>query len=94
MYEDNLACVAMSENPVRRKFSRHIDIRRYFARDVVAQKVIKLEPLGTHLMVADALTKGLPAPALAKHRDLMIGLNPFSVLVRFVVRVWSLGASL
>ena len=30
LYEDNLACVAMSENPVRRKLSRHIqvDIRK------------------------------------------------------------------
>jgi len=24
LYKDNLACVAVSENPVRRKFSRHI----------------------------------------------------------------------
>ena len=47
----------MSENPVRRKFSRHIDIRRYFVRDMVAASVIKLVPLRTHLMVADALTK-------------------------------------
>jgi len=35
VYEDNLACVAMSENPVRQKFSRHIDIRRYFVRELV-----------------------------------------------------------
>jgi hypothetical protein len=28
LYEDKLACVAMSKNPVRRKFSRHIDIRK------------------------------------------------------------------
>ena len=55
IYEDNLACVAMSENPVRRKFSRHIDIRRYFVRDMVAAGVLKLVPLRTHLMVADAL---------------------------------------
>ena len=41
IYEDNLACVAMSENPVRRKFSRHIDIRRYIVRNMV----IKLVPL-------------------------------------------------
>ena len=34
VYEDNLACVVMSENPVRRKYSRHIDIRRYFVRDL------------------------------------------------------------
>ena len=77
IYEDNLACVAMSENPVRRKYSRHIDIRRYFVRDMVAQQVLKLVPLRNNLMVADALTKSLPAPAHAKHRDVMIGRVPF-----------------
>jgi hypothetical protein len=40
IYEDNLACVAMSENSVRRKFSRNIDIIRYFVRDMVAAGVI------------------------------------------------------
>ena len=42
VYEDNLACVAMSENPVRRKYSRYIDIRRYFVRDLVSMQVLKL----------------------------------------------------
>ena len=79
VYEDNLACVAMSENPVRRKYSRHIDIHRYFVRDLVSQQILKLVPLRTHLMVADALTKSLPAPAHAKHRDVMIGRVPFCV---------------
>jgi hypothetical protein len=82
IYEDNLACVAMSENPVRRKFSRHIDIRRYFVRDMVAASVIKLVPLRTHLMVADALTKSLPSPAHIKHRDIMLGHVPFSFAAR------------
>jgi hypothetical protein len=79
VYEDNLACVAMSENPVRRKYSRHIDIRRYFVRDLVSMQVLKLVPLCTNLMVADALTKSLPAPAHAKHRNIMIGRVPFCV---------------
>ncbi len=69
----------MSENPVRRKYSRHIDIRRYFVRDLVAMQVLKLVPLRTNLMVADALTKSLPAPAHAKHRNVMIGRVPFCV---------------
>ena len=43
----------MCENPVRRKFSRHIDIRKYYVRD----GFLKLVPLHTHKMVADALTK-------------------------------------
>jgi hypothetical protein len=42
VYEDNLACVAMSENPVRCKFSSHIDICRYFVRELVGLKVLFL----------------------------------------------------
>ena len=64
IYEDNLACIAMSENQVRRKYSRHIDIRRYFVA------------LRTHLMFADALTKGLPGPAHIQHRSVMFGTTP------------------
>ena len=60
IYDDNLAYVAMSENPVRRKFSRHIDIRRCLVRDTVSAGFLNLVPLRTHLMVADALTKSFP----------------------------------
>ena len=73
MYEDNLACVAMSENLVRRKFSRHIDIRGYFVRKLVKAGFVKLIPLRTHKMVADALTKSLSSPAFIGHRRVMIG---------------------
>jgi hypothetical protein len=31
--------------------TRHIDIRRYFVRDLVAQQVLKLVPLRTNLMI-------------------------------------------
>ena len=64
---------------VQRKYSRHIDNRRYFVRDLVAQQIFKVVPLRNNLMVADALTKSLPAPAHAKHRDIMIGRVPFCV---------------
>jgi len=79
IYEDNLACVAMSENPVRRKFSRHIDIRRYFVRELVKAGFVKLIPLRTHKMVADALTKSLPSPAFIGHRRVMMGQTPFAL---------------
>ena len=82
IYEDNLACMAMSENPVGRKYSRHIDIHRYFVRDLVAQQVLKLLPLRTNLMVADDLTKSLTAPAHARHRDTMIGRTRTHPLLR------------
>jgi len=78
LYEDNLACVAMSENPVRRKFSRPIDIRKYFVRELVLAGFLKLVPLRTHKMVADALTKSLPSPAFIGHRQIMTGHTPFA----------------
>jgi hypothetical protein len=42
----------MSENPVRSKYSRHVDTRRFFVRDLrnlVAQDVLKLIPLRTNV---------------------------------------------
>jgi hypothetical protein len=50
----------MSTNPVRRKSSRHIDIRVHFCRELYRAGVMGLIPLHTHLMVADTLTKSLP----------------------------------
>jgi len=73
LYEDNLACVAMSENPVRRKFSRHVDIRKYNDREIVLAGVLKLVPLRTSKILADALTKSLPSPAFVGHRQIMTG---------------------
>jgi len=71
--EDILACVAMSENPVRRKSSRHIDIRKYHVRELVLAGFLKLVSLCTHKMVADALTKSLPSPAFVGHRQILTG---------------------
>ena len=73
LYEDNLACVAMSENQVRRKFSRHIDIRKYYVRELVLNCFFKLVPLRPHKMVADTLTKSLPSPAFVGQRQIMTG---------------------
>ena len=79
IYEDNLACVAMSENPVRRKFSCHVDIHRYFVRELVKAVFVKLIPLRTHKMVANILTKSLPSPAFIGHRRIMMGQTPFAL---------------
>ena len=74
IYEDNLACIVMSTNPVHRKSSRHIDIRVHFCRELYTAVVMRLIPLRTHLMAADEL---LPGPALTQHREVMLGHTPF-----------------
>jgi len=45
MYEENLACIAMSANPVHRKSSRHIDITVHFCRELYTDDVMKLIPM-------------------------------------------------
>ena len=48
--------------------------------------VLKLVPLRTHLMVADALTNRLPSPAHIKHREIMLGHVSFSFAARTLRR--------
>jgi len=81
LYEDNLACVAMSENLVHRKFSRQIDIRKYYVREIVLNGFLKLVPLRTHKKVADTLTKILPSPAFVGHCQIMTGHVSFAAIL-------------
>jgi hypothetical protein len=85
LYEDSRAVIAMAENPVNRKASRHIDTRKHFIGQLVEDKMIVLEQCATDRMVADALTKGLPAPAFEKHKAEMLGKtsNACSICVAF-----------
>ena len=73
IWEDNAACIQISNNPVNRKFTRHIDVQRYFCRDLVRDEVLKLvKCAGTHNVV-DALTKSLPGTTFNKHRPWLLG---------------------
>jgi hypothetical protein len=87
VYEDNLACIAISINPVLRKHSRHIDIRHHYIRELCLGNLVKLVSLRTNLMVTDSLTKNLPAPGLERHRSVMMDHSDFQVQLLHVVRV-------
>ena len=73
VWEENAACVLMSENPVNRDRSRHVDVKFYFLRERVRAGEIKLYKRWGPLNVADALTKSLPRPAFHKHAPFMHG---------------------
>jgi hypothetical protein len=74
LYEDNRACRMMSENPVHRERSKHIDYRVHALRERVADGIVRLIDCPTVDMVADMGTKSLPAPAHVRHRDTAMGL--------------------
>jgi len=45
IHEDNLACIAMFVNPVRRKDSCHIDIRQHYICEVYLDGSVEFVPL-------------------------------------------------
>jgi len=62
----------MSENTVHRERSRHIDVHKYYVRELVEDKLIKFMPCGTKEMTADTMTKSLPYPTFRTHRNTML----------------------
>ena len=71
IWEDNASCIMMSENPANRERTRHVDTRVHYLRELVRDGHVKLLKCAGPQNVADALTKSLPRPALAKHRQYM-----------------------
>jgi len=66
--EDNQGAIVMSKNPVGHKRTKHIDIRFHFVREAVQKGLIELQYCSTKNMIADILTKPLPAERFVKLR--------------------------
>jgi hypothetical protein len=73
IWEDNAACILMSENPVARDRQRHVDVKFHFLRERVRLGELRLIKCHGPRNVADAFTKSLPRPAFHQHREFMWG---------------------
>jgi hypothetical protein len=67
--EDNQACIAMSNNQIIQKRTKHIDVRYHFVREKVESKEVELVYFFTQHQLADILTKPLLSIRLAMLRD-------------------------
>ena len=76
LYEDNRSCRMMSENPVANDRSKHIDYRVHALRERVQDGTVRLIDCASVDMLADVLTKNLPAPDFRRHRSVMTGTLP------------------
>jgi hypothetical protein len=71
--EDNQACIAMSNNPILQKRTKHIDVRYHFIREKVESKEVELVYIRAQHQLADILTKHVLSIRLAMIRDQMMG---------------------
>ena len=73
IYEDNQGCIALSENPVSHKRTKHIDIRYHFTRERVETGDVVLKYVATEYQLTDLLTKPLLSLRVAKLRGRLLG---------------------
>ena len=59
---DNEGAIAMTKNPQFHKWSKHIEIRWHWVRDLVQEGTINVESCRDPDQTADVLTKALPCP--------------------------------
>ena len=73
IYEDNQGCIALSENPVMHRRTKHIDIRYHFIRERVESGEVKLCYVPTEQQLADLLTKPLGRQQVIRLREIIMG---------------------
>jgi hypothetical protein len=59
IYVDNAGSVALAQNPVYHKRTKHIDIRHHYIRECIESNIVQLVQIPTAENIADVLTKNL-----------------------------------
>ena len=71
LFGDNQGANALSRDPQFHNRTRHLRLTEHFVREMVQQGMLRVDYIPTARMVADAMTKSLPAPAFYGHRAAM-----------------------
>jgi hypothetical protein len=71
IFADNKNAIDLTTNPLYHKRTKHIEMRWHWIREMMNRKKITLRYLPTSEMIADGLTKPLPAPAFSKFRTML-----------------------
>ena len=65
IWADNQSALKMLKNPIASTRIKHIDVVYHFDRERVAKGDVKFSYISTKAMLADMLTKAVPANTLA-----------------------------
>ena len=61
LFCDNLSAINISKNPIQHSKTKHIDIRHHFIRELMEDRVIKLNHISTENQIIDIFTKVIDA---------------------------------
>jgi hypothetical protein len=71
LYVDNQSAIQVAKNPKHHGRMKHLDLRFFWLRDRLLEKVLGIQYLPTAEMVADLLTNRLSNPKVEYFRKLM-----------------------
>ena len=72
LYGDNMNVIDISKNLVQHNRTKHIDIRHYFIRELIEEKIITFEHIQSNLQLADIFTKPLDASSFEHLRATLV----------------------
>jgi len=73
IFEDNTACIVLSQDPIHACRTKHIDLRRMYLKELCHRQVVRLVAVKTEFQHADFLTKSLPADVMQFHYNIIRG---------------------
>jgi hypothetical protein len=73
LYEDNKSAIHIVQNGNDKGRTKHMDVRYHLFRDLVQDKLIKVDYMPTESMTADILTKLLDSKLFLKHQASLLG---------------------
>ena len=74
IYEDNQSAIAIANNPVNHKRTKHFDIRYHYIRNEIRNKIIKLEYIPSNENLAGIFTK-LTGKIIFERLRIQLGLH-------------------
>ena len=66
VHEDNEACIKLTKNPERHKYTKHIQVKYHKIREYVEAKLMEVIYCDTKSQLVDMQTKILPGSQLRK----------------------------
>ncbi len=75
VFEDTVGAIKLAENWASTKRTKYIGVHHHYIRELVENKIIKIEYISPEDQPADILTKPVTGQVFGKHKRFILNLN-------------------